>query len=566
MSRGIGEPTSILRSVRNEVNSMQVNDAPVTKLSHWSVLQNLATSVGQTHVRDLFAADSERIDHFLFSHQAFDVDLSRQRITPEVLTNLVELAREAGVESARDAMFSGEPINNTENRPVAHFALRGPTDNLTNVSSVPKVERVALVLAQMRDLARKVRSGTWVGHSGERIRHVVNIGIGGSDLGPVMAYEALKHFTHPDLDFHFVSNADATDIAEVITRIDPLQTLFIVVSKSFSTVETLLNANTAKELVLDAADRDQSAIAKHFVAVSSNTAAASDFGIAPENIFEMWDWVGGRYSIGSAVGLSTMIAIGPENFDGFLNGFRSMDDHFVTEPLESNLPVLLGLIGLWNRSLLNIPTVAVLPYDQYLTRFPAYLQQLTMESNGKSVTRSGADVEVETGAIYWGEPGTNGQHSFYQLLHQGTSTVAIDLLVTARSQNPIGSHHKTLVSNALAQASIFAFGQSEQELIADKVSPELIPHKVMPGNRPTTLFLIPELTPFALGSLVALYEHLVFVQGVLWGINSFDQWGVELGKGIASSIESLLGDEDVSPNFDQATNFAIEWIRATSAD
>lgn len=545
---------------------MHVNDAPVTELPHWSALKLLAESVGRTHIRDLFEADSERIDRFLFSHEAFDIDLSRQRISPEVVAALVELVRESGLESARAAMFDGSPLNNTEQRPVGHVALRTPDSELAGLSSLPSATRIPAVLNDMKSLANAIRSGNWVGHDGRQIRNVVNIGIGGSDLGPVMAYEAMKHFAHPDLEFFFVSNVDGTDISEVLAEVDLLETLFIVVSKSFSTVETLLNATTAKQALLEAAGEDEGAVAKHFVAVSSNPTEAANFGIADENIFEMWDWVGGRYSIDSAVGLSTMIAVGPEHFDSFLSGFHSMDTHFRNEPLESNLPVLLGAIGVWNRSLLNIQTVAVLPYDQYLTRFPAYLQQLMMESNGKSVTRNGEPVGVETGAIYWGEPGTNGQHSFYQLLHQGTSDVAIDLMVTARTQNPVGSHHKTLVANALAQASIFALGQTEADLKLTSTEADLIAHKVMPGNKPTTLFLIPELTPFALGSLIALYEHVVFVQGVLWGINSFDQWGVELGKGIAKSIELILTDEESVPNFDQSTNFAIEWVRATSAD
>lgn len=548
------------------VSGEPVNSKPVTSLPHWGALLDLAKSTGQTHVRELFALDAERIDKFLFSHSAFDVDISRQRISPEVLETLLDLARDAGVETARDAMFAGEPINTTESRPVGHVSLRTPQAELGGFTGVNGADQISEVLNQMRDLAHAIRNGTWTGFDDRPIRHVVNIGIGGSDLGPVMAYEALKHFGKTNIDFHFVSNVDATDLIEVSANIDPLETVFIVVSKSFSTIETILNAQTAKNLVLDAAGGDESAIAKHFVAVSSNVDAAQSFGINPENVFQMWDWVGGRYSIDSAVGLSTMIAIGPDNFDQFLSGFHSMDQHFLTEPLESNIPVILGAVGLWNRSLLGIPTVAVLPYDQYLSRFPAYLQQLMMESNGKSVTRSGERVEVQTGAIYWGEPGTNGQHSFYQMLHQGTSDVAVDLLVTARSQNPVGNHHRTLVSNALAQASIFAFGQTENELKSRSTSPELIPHKVIPGNKPTTLILIPDLTPFSLGALIGLYEHVAFVQGVLWGINSFDQWGVELGKGIATSIEELLDNDKVSPNFDQATNFAINWIRATSTD
>lgn len=548
------------------VSGEPVNSKPVTSLPHWGALSDLAKSTGLTHVRELFAKDAERIDKFLYSHPAFDVDISRQRISPEVLETLLGLARDAGVETARDAMFAGEPINTTENRPVGHVSLRTPQAELGGFTGVNGADQISEVLNQMRDLAHAIRNGSWTGFDDRPIRHVVNIGIGGSDLGPVMAYEALKHFGKTNIDFHFVSNVDATDLIEVSANIDPLETVFIVVSKSFSTIETILNAQTAKNLVLDAAGGDESAIAKHFVAVSSNVDAAQSFGINPENVFQMWDWVGGRYSIDSAVGLSTMIAIGPDNFDQFLAGFHSMDQHFLNEPLESNIPVILGAVGLWNRSLLGIPTVAVLPYDQYLSRFPAYLQQLMMESNGKSVTRSGEDVAAQTGAIYWGEPGTNGQHSFYQMLHQGTSDVAVDLLVTARSQNPVGNHHRTLVSNALAQASIFAFGQTENELKSRSTSPELIPHKVLPGNKPTTLILIPELTPFSLGALIGLYEHVAFVQGVLWGINSFDQWGVELGKGIATSIEELLDNDKVSPNFDQATNFAINWIRATSTD
>jgi glucose-6-phosphate isomerase len=458
-------------------------------------------------------------------------------------------------------MFAGQRINTTENRSVLHTALRLPRDSQLFVDGHDVVPAVHEVLDRMAEFCESVRIGSWVGHTGEQITDVVNIGIGGSDLGPVMAYEALRHFSARHLSFHFVSNVDGTDISEVLQKVNPRTTLFIVASKTFTTAETMLNAHTAREALLSSVGGDHAAVAKHFVAVSTNAHKVSEFGIDTANMFGFWDWVGGRYSMDSSIGLSTMLAIGPAAFRDMLSGFHAMDQHFLLSPLECNVPVLMAAIGVWNRSFLGIDTVAVLPYDQYLKRLPAYLQQLTMESNGKSVTKSGEAVKCDTGAVYWGEPGTNGQHSFYQLLHQGTSVVACDLFVVAKSQNPVGAHHDVLVSNALAQARVLAFGRTRDELLAAGVAEELIAHKEMPGNRPTTVLFVDEIDPFTLGSIVALYEHVVFVQGVMWGINSFDQWGVELGKEVATSIAPALTSQSDISQFDSATAAAIAWYR-----
>jgi glucose-6-phosphate isomerase len=493
-------------------------------------------------------------------------DFSRQRVDAEVLESLIVLAKERGVESARSAMFDGVHINNTEDRAVLHTALRLPREAELVVDGQDIVTDVHAVLDRMAVLADDVRDGAWLGFTGKRIKHVVNIGIGGSDLGPVMAYEALRHYSARNLKFHFVSNVDGTDVAEVLQKIDPLETLFIVASKTFSTIETMMNADTARQALLASVPGgDVAAVARHFVALSTSASRVADFGIDLENMFGFWDWVGGRYSMDSAIGLSTMIALGPDNFRRLLDGFHAMDEHFRTEPLERNVPALMGLIGLWNRSLLDIPTVAVLPYDQYLKRFPAYLQQMIMESNGKSVTRDGQPVGTDTGAIYWGEPGTNGQHSFYQLLHQGTSFIACDVLVAGKSLNPIGEHHDVLVSNALAQATVLAFGRSVYQLQAAGVPEHLVAHKEMPGNRPTTVLFVNEVDPFTLGALVAMYEHMTFVQGIVWGINSFDQWGVELGKEMAVNITPYLTNADDTSSFDAATALAIDWYRSNKA-
>ena len=535
---------------------------PGFECSQWAHLQSLAEQRSHQHIRDLFDADEERVSRFSFKADRLNVDFSRQRIDAQVIDSLLELAKESGVLEARDAMFAGEHINLTEDRAVLHTALRLPESSHLNVDGQDVVGDVHDVLTRMAQLANDVRNGTWLGYTGEKIRYIVNIGIGGSDLGPVMAYETLRHYSQRDLEFHFVSNVDGTDLAEVLQIVDPLQTLFIVASKTFSTIETMMNAKSARDALLSRVpNNDIAAVSKHFVAVSTHRQRVEEFGIDPTNMFGFWDWVGGRYSMDSAIGLSTMIAIGPDNFKQLLAGFHAMDDHFKTTEPSKNVPLLMGLIGIWNRSFLNVETVAVLPYDQYLKRFPAYLQQLIMESNGKSVTREGNKVPVPTSPVYWGEPGTNGQHSFYQMLHQGTSIVACDVIVPAQSHNKLGEHHDVLVSNALAQATVLAFGRTAEQVQEAGVDSELVPHKVMPGNRPTTLITTNLVDPYTLGMLVALYEHMVFVQGIIWGINSFDQWGVELGKEMAVSISPYLTNSDDTSNFDAATQAAIEWYR-----
>ena len=532
--------------------------SPITSANAWSQLTELAKSERQKHIKDLFSDDPNRVSELTFTGAQLRVDISRQRVTKSIIEQLIELGNQRQINQARAAMFSGEKINTTENRSVLHTALRRPKTDQLIVDGQDVIADVRAVLDRMKLLAESVRNGSWLGATGKRIKHVVNIGIGGSDLGPVMAAEALKPFSKPDLNMHFVSNVDGADLAEVLKGIELEQTLFIIASKTFGTQETMLNANSAREALFEAlGSKSPQITAKHFVAVSTNTKRVVEFGIDEANMFGFWDWVGGRYSMDSAIGLSTMIAIGPENFEELLAGFHLMDQHFATTTLESNLPFLLGAIGVWNRSLLGINSVAVLPYDNYLKRFPAYLQQLTMESNGKSVTRDGQPVGVETGAIYWGEPGTNGQHSFYQLLHQGTSVVACDILYAAKSNVDMPGHHDVLISNALSQANVLAFGRDGNELKKLGVDQNLIPHKVMPGNRPTTVISYDQLTPKVLGSLVALYEHIVFVQGILWGINSFDQWGVELGKEVANSIAPFLTNNEPVDSFDSATAAAI---------
>ena len=540
-----------------------MHSTPGFKCTEWTHLASLAQQRKSQHIRDLFNADSDRVSNLTFQAGPLALDFSRQRVDAQVIESLLELAQQVGVETARDAMFAGEHINNTEDRAVLHTALRLPKTAELVVDGQDVVADVHAVLDSMAVLANQVRGGKWQGATGLPIKNIVNIGIGGSDLGPVMAYEALRSFSDRSLTFYFVSNVDGTDVSEVIAQINPLETLFIVASKTFSTIETMMNAATARDALLAVVPAEVTdAVSKHFVAVSTHRQRVEDFGIDPQNMFGFWDWVGGRYSMDSSIGLSTMIAIGPENFEKLLAGFHAMDEHFKTAPAEKNVPMLMALIGLWNRSFLDIETVAVLPYDQYLKRFPAYLQQLIMESNGKSVTNHGEAVPTQTSAVYWGEPGTNGQHSFYQMLHQGTSIVACDVLVPAKSHNPAGEHHDVLVSNALAQATVLAFGRTQEQVEQAGTAADLVTHKVMPGNRPTTLITLDQVDPFALGALIALYEHVVFVQGIVWGINSFDQWGVELGKEMATTIAPYLTNTDDVTKFDAATQAAINWYRA----
>ena len=513
-----------------------------------SVIDNPAWQALAQHetgtLRELFAEDPLRGRTMVVEGAGVTLDYSKQRVTAQTIDLLVALADSVDLAGHREAMFMGKYINSTEDRAVLHTALRLPRDATLEVDGVDVVAEVHAVLDRMSAFSDKVRSGDWTGHTGKRIRNVVNIGIGGSDLGPVMAYEALKHYSQRDMTFRFVSNVDGTDFVEAVIDLDPEETLFIVSSKTFTTQETMNNAHSARAWLLDALG-DEAAVAKHFVAVSTNAQAVSAFGIDTAQMFGFWDWVGGRYSMDSAIGLSTMLAIGPENFAELLAGFHEMDVHFRTAPAAQNLPALMGLLSVWNRNFLDLPTCAVLPYEQYLKRFPAYLQQLTMESNGKSVRLDGTPVGVETGAIFWGEPGTNGQHSFYQLIHQGTSTITCDFLFFLDPVNPLSAtdapdHHDLLVANVLAQSAVLAFGKTAQEVAADGTAEDLVAHKVMPGNRPSSVIFSEKLDPRTLGRLVALYEHSVFTQGVVWGINSFDQWGVELGKVMAKKIAPLL--------------------------
>ncbi|MGA7835986.1 MAG: glucose-6-phosphate isomerase, partial [Acidimicrobiales bacterium] len=505
---------------------------PLTKRPAWAALQSRAEDLQHRQLRDLFDADPRRGETFHLEAEGFYFDYSKHLIDAATMAFLAQLARESGVEERRDAMFAGAHINISENRAVLHTALRLPRDATLVVDGVDVVAEVHRVLTQMTDFSDRIRGGAWRGHTGKVIRNVVNIGIGGSDLGPVMAYEALRHYATRELNFRFVSNVDGTDFAEAVRDLEADETLFIISSKTFGTMETLTNANSARRWLVDRLGDDR-AVAKHFVAVSTNAERVAAFGIDVANMFEFWDWVGGRYSMESAIGLSTMIAIGPELFAELLAGSHAIDRHFQTSPIESNLAMLLGLLAVWNRDFLGFPTVGVMPYDQYLHRLPAYLQQLTMESNGKHVTESGHHVDYATGPIYWGEPGTNGQHSFYQLIHQGTTVIPVDFIGFARSLNPLEDHHDILMSNVFAQAEALAFGKTASELRAEGVDEAVIPHRVMEGNRPSTVLLARELTPRVLGALVALYEHSVFVQGTIWDIDSFDQWGVELGKQLA---------------------------------
>jgi glucose-6-phosphate isomerase len=528
---------------------------PLTQLPAWQALAAHYETIRGVHLRELFAQDSTRGERLTAEAEGLFLDYSKQRITDETLTLLLQLAEESGLRDRIDAMFSGQKINLTENRAVLHVALRAPSGQKILVDGQDVVPEVHLVLDRMAGFADQIRSGAWTGHTGKRIRTVINIGIGGSDLGPVMAYEALRYYSDRNLAFKFVSNVDGSDFAEAVYGLDAAETLFIIASKTFTTQETMANAHTARSWLLSALS-DDSAVAKHFVAVSTNAAEVSKFGIDTANMFGFWDWVGGRYSMTSAIGLSTMIAIGPENYRAMLAGFHAMDEHFRTAPFERNLPVLHGLLAVWYADFFGAETTAVLPYDNYMKRFPAYLQQLTMESNGKSVTLGSEPVGYQTVQVYWGEPGTNGQHSFYQLIHQGTRLIPCDFIGFARSLNPLGEHHTLLMANIFAQAEALAFGKTAAEVTAEGTPEWLVPHRTFAGNRPSNTILAQQLDPAMLGKLVALYEHSVFTQGVIWQIGSFDQWGVELGKVLAQRIVPELRNEN-PPQHDSSTNALI---------
>jgi glucose-6-phosphate isomerase len=534
---------------------------PLRQTPAWAALEDHAAEMRGVHLRDLFHEDPGRGERMAVEAAGLYLDYSKHRVTSETVGLLLRLAEERGLRGRIDAMFSGRRINETEGRAVLHVALRAPQSASIRVEGRDVVPDVHAVLDRMAEFAARVRGGAWTGHTGQRIRNVVNIGIGGSDLGPVMAYEALRHYTRRDMTFRFVSNVDGTDFAEATRDLDPAETLFIVSSKTFTTLETMRNAATARDWTL-AALGDEAAIARHFVAVSTNAEAVAEFGIDTANMFGFWDWVGGRYSMDSAIGLSTMLAVGPDAFRRMLAGFHTMDEHFRTAPFAENLPVLMALLTVWYVDFFGVTSIAVLPYDQYLKRFPAYLQQLTMESNGKSVTLAGARVDYATGPVFWGEPGTNGQHSFYQLLHQGTPLVPSDFIAFGRSLNPLGDHHDLLVASVFAQTEALAFGRTAEQVRADGVPEELAPHRTFEGNRPSTTILAEELTPEILGTLVALYEHSVFTQGVIWGIDSFDQWGVELGKVLAKAIGSELASaQEPDLRHDSSTNTLIRRYR-----
>ncbi len=533
-----------------------------TRQSAWNALASHHKEVSKLHLRQLFEVDLTRGERMTVEAAGLYLDYSKNRITDDTLRLLLQLAEESRLRARIDARFDGEKINITEKRAVLHTALRAPKGATILVDGKNVVPEVHAVLDRMADFSNRVRSGVWKGHTGERIRNVVNIGIGGSDLGPVMAYEALRYYSDRSMTFRFVSNVDSTDFAEAVQDLEPAETLFIVSSKTFTTLETMTNARTARAWSLAGLGGDEKSVAKHFVAVSTNAAEVSKFGIDTANMFGFWDWVGGRYSMDSAIGLSTMIAIGPENFRAMLDGFRQMDEHFRTAPFEGNLPVLMGLLSLWYNNFFGAQTVAVLPYEQYLKRFPAYLQQLTMESNGKHVTVNGEQVSHDTGAIYWGEPGTNGQHSFYQLIHQGTRLISCDFIAFARPLNPLGRHHDMLLANVFAQTEALAFGKTPEQVKAEGTPDWLIPHRVFEGNRPSNTILVDRLTPEVLGKVVALYEHAVFTQGVIWNIDSFDQWGVELGKVLAQRmIPELESQTEPKLAHDSSTNSLIRRYR-----
>jgi glucose-6-phosphate isomerase len=534
----------------------------LTSLPPWQALQRHAGDVGTRHLRELFAADTDRGERLTAEGAGLYLDYSKQRVTDQTLRLLQDLAEARGVRERRDAMFRGDHINTTEDRAVLHVALRAPAGAKMLVDGKDVVGDVHAVLERMAMFAERVRSGAWIGHTGKRIRNVISIGIGGSDLGPVMAYEALRHYSRRDMTFRFVSNVDGTDFVEATRDLDAAETLFIICSKTFTTLETLTNAHAARTWALHTLG-DERAVAKHFVAVSSNAQGVAAFGIDTANMFGFWDWVGGRYSMDSSIGLSTMLAIGGDNFRAMLAGFHAMDEHFRTTPFERNLPVLMGLIAVWNANFLDAATVAVLPYEQYLKRFPAYLQQLTMESNGKHVTLDGAHVDYRTGPIYWGEPGTNGQHSFYQLIHQGTQLIPCDFIGFCTTANPLGDQHDLLMANLFAQGEALAFGKTAEQVRAEGTPENLVPHRVFEGNRPSHTILAEELTPHSLGALVALYEHSVFVQGAIWAIDSYDQWGVELGKQLAQRTASeLAGSGEPALAHDSSTNALIRRYRA----
>jgi glucose-6-phosphate isomerase len=538
---------------------------PLTERKAWQELKRHHAEIAGQHLRELFAADPGRGERLTEQAAGLYLDYSKNRVTDETMRLLVELAAESGVAERRDAMFRGEHINVSEDRAVLHVALRMPRTAKLVVDGTDVVAQVHEVLDRMADFANRVRSGEWKGYTGKPIKNVINIGIGGSDLGPVMAYEALRHYATRDITFRFVSNVDSTDFVEATRDLSPDETLFIISSKTFSTLETLTNAISARDWVVSALG-SQDAVAKHFVAVSTNAERVAKFGIDTANMFGFWDWVGGRYSMDSAIGLSTMVALGPEGFGEMLAGFHEMDEHFRTAPLERNLPVLMGLLALWYRDFFGLQTYGVMPYEQYLKRFPAYLQQLTMESNGKHVTLTGARVDYDTGAVFWGEPGTNGQHSFYQLIHQGTTMVPVDLIGFGKSLNPLGEHHDILSSNVFAQAQALAFGKTEAEVRAEGTPENVVPHRVMEGNRPSNVLLAEILTPHVLGTLVALYEHSVFTQGAIWDIDSFDQWGVELGKVLAVKIiPELTSATEPALDHDSSTNALIRKYRELKA-
>jgi glucose-6-phosphate isomerase len=535
---------------------------PLRERKAWQALERHYAEISGQHLRDLFAADPQRGERLTAEAAGIYLDYSKNRVTDETMRLLAELAAESGVAERRDAMFRGEHINVSENRAVLHVALRRPATEKLIVDGRDVVGDVHAVLGRMREFSDRVRSGEFKGFTGKRIKNVINVGIGGSDLGPVMAYQALRYYSDREITFRFVSNVDSTDFAEATRDLSPDETLFIISSKTFGTLETLSNAHSARDWVVSALGTED-AVANHFVAVSTAADKVKAFGIDTANMFGFWDWVGGRYSMDSAIGLSTMIAIGADQFDEMLAGFHDMDQHFLTAPLASNLPVLLGMLAVWYRDFFGFGTVGVMPYEQYLSRFPAYLQQLTMESNGKHVTLTGRHVDYDTGAVYWGEPGTNGQHSFYQLIHQGTSIIPVDLIGFARTLNPLGEHHDQLTSNVFAQAQALAFGKTEAQVRAEGTAPAVVPHRVFEGNRPTNTLLCDILTPRLLGTLVALYEHSVFVQGTIWEIDSFDQWGVELGKQLAQQIiPELTAATTPELTHDSSTNALIRRYRS----
>jgi glucose-6-phosphate isomerase len=542
---------------------MSEKTVPLTARPAWKALEQHAQKMKSTTLRQLFADDPQRGTRFNAETGGLFLDYSKNRVTGETLKLLLQLAEESGLKAHTEAMFTGQKINITENRAVLHVALRAPKDEVIKVDGEDVVPEVHKVLDKMSTFSDKVRSGNWKGHTGKRIRNVINIGIGGSDLGPVMAYEALKHYSQRDITFRFVSNVDGTDFAEAVHDLQADETLFLIASKTFTTLETMTNAHTARDWFLQSG-APESAVAKHFVAISTNDKEVSKFGIDTTNMFGFWDWVGGRYSMDSAIGLSTMIAIGPDNFRQMLAGFHAMDVHFRTTPYAQNLPVLMALLTVWYTDFFDAQTVAVLPYEQYLKRFPAYLQQLTMESNGKHVTLDGTHVTYETGPIYWGEPGTNGQHSFYQLIHQGTRLIPCDFIGFSKTLNPLGRHHAMLMANVFAQAEALAFGKTAEEVKAEGVPDALVPHKVFEGNRPSNTILAEILTPHVLGQLIALYEHNVFTQGVIWEIDSFDQWGVELGKVLAQRIiGEIESPAEPKLSHDTSTTNLIQRYRAT---